>query len=65
MPIYEYKCTGCGNVFDGYKKMSEENGEEVCPDCGDNALKVRISLFSTLGEKKKGGSCGSSGSPFG
>ncbi len=65
MPIYEYKCTGCGNVFDGYKKMSEDKEEEICPTCGGNALKVRISLFSTFGRGLKGGSCGSSGSPFG
>lgn len=40
MPIYEYQCPKCGNIFEEWAKASESHKEEPCPQCG--ALSPRI-----------------------
>lgn len=39
MPLYEYRCTTCGNRFERIQSFSAEP-EKVCPKCG-NATLVR------------------------
>lgn len=36
MPTYEYRCTGCGNAFDKFQRMSDEPVAD-CPACGAKA----------------------------
>ena len=66
MPIYEYVCKGCGHELDALQKMSEDPLTD-CPDCGEGALKRKISAprfrlkgsgwyetdFKSDGEKKR------------
>lgn len=33
MPLYEYRCKSCGNVFEVSHSMSA-SGPESCPTCG-------------------------------
>ena len=33
MPVYDYKCPKCGNVFDEIVPMSESLKEQACPEC--------------------------------
>ena len=33
MPTYDYLCTGCGQTFEVFQKMSDEPLSS-CPDCG-------------------------------
>ena len=33
MPLYGYRCTQCGHLFDKIQKFSDEQ-ETVCPKCG-------------------------------
>lgn len=40
MPIYEYKCPKCGNVFEEWVKASDSQKHAKCPECG--ALSPRI-----------------------
>lgn len=40
MPIYEYECPNCGQVFEEWGKASESGKEEPCPKCG--ALSPRV-----------------------
>jgi putative FmdB family regulatory protein len=49
MPIYSYRCHGCGSSFDELKPMSERH-EHPCPECGVTA-KQRITpvAFDNLG----------------
>ena len=35
MPTYEYRCTGCGNEFELFQKMSDEP-KAACPKCGES-----------------------------
>jgi len=50
MPIYEYKCTGCGHKKEVLQKMSDAPLIE-CPACGKPAL---TKLISAAGFQLKG-----------
>lgn len=41
MPTYDYQCTGCGQAFEVFQRMSDEPVSS-CPDCGAPARR-RIS----------------------
>ncbi|MBW2095614.1 MAG: zinc ribbon domain-containing protein [Deltaproteobacteria bacterium] len=43
MPIYEYKCQGCGNTFQQLIFHKEEEAALCCPDCGGKQLRRLIS----------------------
>ena len=40
MPIYEYQCPKCGNVFEEWAKASESHKEEPCPKCGTPSPRI-------------------------
>ena len=40
MPIYEYRCSKCGNEFELIKSFSEVNDKEKCKECGEDAQKI-------------------------
>jgi putative FmdB family regulatory protein len=49
MPIYEYKCDGCGNQFELRQKFSDEPAKE-CPCCGGHVSKlISQSAFALKG----------------
>ncbi len=66
MPIYEFRCLGCGNVFEllKLKKENEESGMK-CPKCSSLEVERVLSLVSVItssgGKKSKQTvkSCGS------
>ena len=41
MPIYEFECADCGNVFDRLQKISDPD-PTVCPDCGKGKVHRRV-----------------------
>jgi putative FmdB family regulatory protein len=43
MPIYEYKCTNCGNQLEAMQKVSDAPLRE-CPQCHENKLEKQWSL---------------------
>lgn len=43
MPIYEYKCTNCGNQLEVMQKISDAPLRE-CPQCHQNNLEKQWSL---------------------
>jgi putative FmdB family regulatory protein len=45
MPIYEYRCTACGHVFERIMKSGETDPE--CPACGVKEVKKRTAAFRT------------------
>jgi putative FmdB family regulatory protein len=45
MPIYEYKCTKCDNVFELLETTFNDVKEKKCTKCGSNAERI-ISLTS-------------------
>jgi len=45
MPIYEYKCAGCGHAFEKLMRNRQET-PGLCPQCGADALRKQFSSFS-------------------
>jgi putative FmdB family regulatory protein len=49
MPIYEYECTSCCNVFEVFQRMTEDPLTN-CPDCSGSVKKlVSMSSFQLKG----------------
>lgn len=40
MPIYEYRCTACGNVFEEWGQHFDSPEHEPCPKCGGDAARI-------------------------
>ena len=55
MPIYEYRCGGCGKEFERY--VATSGGTSTCPACGSGTVKRTLSLFAL---KSDGGAVASS-----
>ncbi|MCH9036185.1 MAG: zinc ribbon domain-containing protein [Chloroflexi bacterium] len=47
MPVYEYKCPGCGNQFDLLRRMSQADEPVTCPSCNNGAQRV-LSVFASF-----------------
>jgi len=54
MPLYEYRCKKCGEVFDKIRRISEADIEVTCPRCKSEETERQFSTFAT-------GGCGASG----
>ena len=40
MPIYEYECPKCGEVFEEWVKSSESREDKPCPKCGTPSPRI-------------------------
>jgi putative FmdB family regulatory protein len=60
MPIYEYKCEKCGNVFEKLSKTNEKTA--TCPKCLKKAKKIFSSFSAKVSSSSSTGSCCPSGS---
>mgnify|MGYP003456511627 CR=1 FL=1 len=61
MPIYEYRCRKCGEVFEKFQKISEGGGHLTCPYCGGRKPERIISSFCSSKGSESSSSCGPSG----
>jgi len=68
MPIHEFKCKSCGNIFEYLCLRRDEKDHVLCPSCGHGEAEVLLSTFSSTGSMPKRGvmtmpssSCSSSG----
>jgi len=48
MPIYEYRCSGCGHKFEELSRSAVE-AEPKCPKCGSKEVKKTYSPFASHG----------------
>jgi putative FmdB family regulatory protein len=46
MPIYEYRCAGCGKDFEMTRSFSQSGDPAPCPTCGKPAAKL-VSSFAS------------------
>ena len=68
MPIYEYRCSGCGTEFERLVRASDT---PQCPSCHGHALDKKLSVFATASSQGSAaeavpgpcGSCAYSGGP--
>lgn len=49
MPIYEFKCSGCGHHFDELVPMQTEGDRLKCPKCGHVGARRLVSAFAAHG----------------
>jgi putative FmdB family regulatory protein len=49
MPIYEFRCLGCGNVFELLKlKKESEEAAMKCPKCKSEEVERILSTVNTI-----------------
>jgi putative FmdB family regulatory protein len=51
MPIYEYGCQSCNEVFAIKRPMSEASEPAACPKCGTQSERV-VSVFASKSDYK-------------
>ena len=44
MPIFEYKCSACG---DDFELLVPSDAEEACPSCGSSRIDKKFSVFAS------------------
>ncbi len=54
MPFYEYKCAGCGEVFEHFARNASD-GASSCPGCGCEDIKKLFSVFGFKSGSASGG----------
>ena len=58
MPLYEYKCLDCGEVFEALQSNYKQNPDLACKNCGSSHLKKLVSSFSAgLNSSSESESC--------
>jgi putative FmdB family regulatory protein len=55
MPLYEYRCRSCGNLFEMLRYLRDADTDLECPKCGAEEVERQFSTFAA-------GGCGGSGS---
>jgi len=60
MPIYEYRCRKCGEIFEKIQKLNEGEESLMCPYCGEWKPEKILSGFSSLKGSESASACGSS-----
>lgn len=62
MPLYEFECQKCGEIFEKLLGIDESTNDLRCPKCqAENSRKV-LSVFSSASGGSSGASCIPSGS---
>ncbi|HUL38408.1 MAG TPA: zinc ribbon domain-containing protein [Thermodesulfobacteriota bacterium] len=61
MPIYEYQCRKCGEVFERIMKVNERADSLICPQCGEKKPEKILSSFSSSKGSDSSSSCGPGG----
>ncbi len=59
MPMYEYRCTECGLLYEQLRRMSEADKQLVCPRCASQQVERRVSACAVGASSSggKGGGC--------
>ena len=63
MPLYEYKCEKCGEIFETLISLSKINDPVECAKCGSKETTRLFSPFSasSSGKSKSSSSCSTQG----
>jgi len=59
MPIYEYECKDCKNIFS--KLVIKQDTKVECPSCKSQNVEKKMSKVSTMGNTGSTSSCSHSG----
>ncbi len=58
MPLYDYKCSRCGTVFERLVRRSDADKPQRCPNCGSTETKR---VMSACAVRSSGRVCAPSG----
>lgn len=64
MPLYEYRCSTCGSLFEMLRRVGQGTEGLVCPQCGRADVEKEYSTFASGpsgGASVAGGGCAPSG----
>lgn len=62
MPMYEFSCPQCNNVFTRFSALGEDGSSVDCPNCGHRPVQKKFSTFATAATSMKEASLSGSGS---
>jgi len=51
MPLYEYRCTACGETFEIVSSLAERDEKAVCPACGGHDAARVFSPITLAGRR--------------
>jgi putative FmdB family regulatory protein len=46
LPIFEYKCAGCGTKFEKLLRRAGDTDGLACPSCGETKVDQQLSTFA-------------------
>jgi putative FmdB family regulatory protein len=55
MPLYEYRCRGCGERFEVLQRLGASGDDVLCPRCGDERPERVLSTFAAGGARAGAG----------
>lgn len=58
MPLYEYQCRDCRQVYEALIRHAGDEEGETCPACGSRRKERQFSVFGMAGVEKGGGGGG-------
>ncbi|HET9766610.1 MAG TPA: zinc ribbon domain-containing protein [Thermoanaerobaculia bacterium] len=51
MPLYEYRCRGCGERFEVLQRLGASGDDVPCPRCGEERPERVLSTFAAGGAR--------------
>ena len=52
MPLYEYYCERCDDLFEALRPLRESEAPAPCPNCGQDAGRILPTSFATMSFKQ-------------
>lgn len=52
MPLYEYYCDKCDNVFEALGSLSESDKPKGCASCGRQADRIMPTTFASMSKRR-------------
>ncbi|MEZ4621309.1 MAG: zinc ribbon domain-containing protein [Caldilineaceae bacterium] len=65
MPLFEFKCTECGAIFEQLVRSTRNPQEIICPSCKSNATQKLLSGFAVAGGSTSTGAAAADCAPGG
>ena len=51
MPLYEYYCEKCTEVFEALRSVSASEEPAICPKCGRDAERIMPTTFASMSRR--------------